>query len=85
MGQRADADKVDSAGGDLGKVAVAHIARSLDDRASGDYLDRLFHISRAHIVEHNYVRSGAERLVELLEGLDLDLDLECAERLPART
>ena len=70
-----------------------HAAGGLADRAAADHCDGALEIVERHVVEQHSVDADAERLFELGERIDLDLDLDkmsdigagAADRLADRT
>src|SRR3984957_20463515 len=76
MGEPADGDEVDARLRNPPCGLGRNAARGLADRAVADHSDAALEIVQRHIVEEHGVDADAERLFELSERVDLDLDLD---------
>jgi hypothetical protein len=76
MGEPADGDEVDARPRNPPCGLGRNAARGLADRAVADHSDAALEIVQRHIVEEHGVDADAERLFELSERVDLDLDLD---------
>ena len=76
MGEPADGDEVDASLGDSRCGLRRRAAGGLADRAAADHCDGALEIVERHVVEEDSVDANAERLFELGERIDFDLDLD---------
>src|SRR5690242_8132194 len=84
LGERAYRDAIDAGFGDGSHGTQRDAARGLElGTAVGD-LHRFAHAFEVEIVEEDELRARVDRLAELLEGLDFDLQHEAGLRLVAR-
>ena len=76
MREPADRDQVDAGRRDRRRRRGGDAARGFGDRPAVGHGDRLPEVVDAHVVEQDRVDAERQRLLELGQRIDLDLDLD---------
>src|SRR3954469_21336258 len=76
VGQPADRDQIDAAGGDRWRGRRCDAAGGFRYRPARHHSDRRRQGFRIHVVEQHGVDAVIERLAELIERIDLEFDLD---------
>src|SRR5262245_23551390 len=84
VGEPADRDQVDAGGGNGGRGCRRDTARGLGDRPAADDGNGPAELFGQHVVEQHRIDAGSERLLQLGERIDLDLDLDQVADAAAR-